>query len=74
MIARSIAYRAEISFWNVIIPLMSTSPIFQRIFRSVYIFTRDHRELAIIPTVVVTFASLGLLTGFVIGRLGVALP
>jgi hypothetical protein len=70
MIAKNIYSHAELSFWNIIIPLMSTSPLFRRVFRSVYLFTRDHRELAWIPTIVFTFASLGLLTGFVLGRMG----
>lgn len=73
MIAKSIYSRAELSFWNIIIPLMSTSPLFRRVFRNIYLFTRDHRELAWIPTVIFSFASLGLLTGFAIGRMGAAL-
>ncbi|MDD5370249.1 MAG: hypothetical protein PHQ40_14295 [Anaerolineaceae bacterium] len=73
MIAKTLCSRAELSFWNIIIPLMSTSPLFRRVYRKLYLFNRDHRGIAWIPTVIFTFASLGLLTGFMLGRMGTSL-
>jgi hypothetical protein len=73
MIAKNIYYHVEISFWNLVIPMMTNSPQFRRIFRSVMLFFRDHRELLWAPTLVFAFAGLGLLAGFVIGRVNAGL-
>lgn len=73
MIAKNLYYHVEISFWNLVIPVMSNSPSFRRIFRAVLLFLRDHKEVAWAPTLVLAFAGLGLLAGFVIGRLDAGL-
>ncbi len=70
MIAKNIYYHVEISFWNMVIPVMSSSPRFRRIFRSLLIFFRDHKEIAWAPMLVLGFAGLGLFAGFIIGRVG----
>jgi len=70
MYAKNIVTRVELSFWNILIALMSNSPLFQRCFRGVYALTRSNRTLTWISAMVITWASLGLLAGFVIGRMG----
>ncbi len=73
MNANLVFNRIELSFWNIIIPLMSNSSLFRRCFRSAYSLTRSSHNLAWIPAIVFTWASLGLLAGFFLGRMGATL-
>ncbi len=73
MNTNTIFTRVELSFWNILISLMSNSPLFQRCFRSAYTLTRSSRIPAWLPMLVISWASLGLLAGFVIGRMGASL-
>ncbi len=72
MIAKNILNRAELSFWDVTIPLMTRSALVRRCFRGIYSATHSGK-FTWIPAMIVTWAGFGLLAGFVLGRMGASL-
>ncbi len=73
MLGQNVANRVELSFWNVVIYLLSNSKLAQKVYRSAYEFKRANPTAAWIPMMVLGFAGAGLLAGFVAGRMGVSL-
>ncbi len=73
MLGQNVANRVELSFWNVVIYLLSNSKLAQKVYRSVYEFKRTNPSIAWIPMTVLAFAGVGLVAGFVAGRMGVSL-
>jgi hypothetical protein len=73
MMAQHFADRIELSFWNVVIYLLSNSKPAQKIYRTAYGLKRSNTNLMWIPVVVIAWAGIGLLAGFVAGRMGVSL-
>jgi hypothetical protein len=74
MLAHNFINRVELSFWDVIIPLMSNSPFVQKIIRHGYAFTRENNTNAIwIPAMIAACAAFGLLAGFTLGHMGISL-
>lgn len=68
-----ILQKMEISFWDIVIPLLSSSPAFRQIFKAAYKVIRTRRSLIWIPPLVITWASVGLITGLILGRMGAVL-
>jgi hypothetical protein len=74
MLAHNLINRVELSFWDMLIPLMSNSPIVQKIIRRGYAFSRENDLNAMwIPAVIAACAAFGLLAGFTLGHMGVSL-
>ena len=73
MLGQNVANRVELSFWNVVIYLLSNSKLTQKVYRAIYDFKRTNPNMAWIPMTVLAFAGMGLLAGFVAGRMGVSL-
>jgi hypothetical protein len=73
MLAHTVANRVELSFWNVVIYLLSNSRLTQKLYRYLYEQKRAYPNLAWVPMTVVAFAGIGLVAGFVAGRMGVSL-
>lgn len=72
MLLKSIMTRAEIAFWDRMIPLMSESPFVQNGIRQVYGFFHE-TNLSLIPVIVLGSAFAGLVSGYFLGVLGIAL-
>ena len=73
MMAQNIADRVELSFWNAVIFLLSNSKAAQKVYRYFYSLKRSNANLVWIPAMVLTWAGIGLVAGFVAGRMGVTL-
>lgn len=73
MIAQALFHKLEITFWDLIIPLMTNSPAFQKLFRRVYHSVRSNPRIAWAPPLVLAWAGLGLVTGLILGHTGITL-
>ncbi len=73
MMAQQITDRLELSFWNLVIFLLSNSKFAQKAYRYGSQLKRSNANLVWIPAVVVAWAGIGLVAGFVAGRMGVSL-
>ncbi len=73
MMAQQITDRLELSFWNLVIFLLSNSKFAQKAYRCGYQLKRSNANLVWVPAVVFAWAGIGLVAGFVAGRMGVSL-
>ena len=73
MMAQNIANRLELSFWNMVIFLLSNSRPAQKVYRYFYGLKRSNGSLVWIPAVIFAWAGIGLIAGFLAGRMGVSL-
>ncbi len=73
MLGQNVANRVELSFWNVVIYLLSNSKPVQQVYRYIYQIKRSNASLAWIPMTVLACAGIGLAAGFVAGRMGISL-
>lgn len=73
MMAQNFTDRIELSFWNAVIFLLSNSKTAQKIYRYLYQRKLADTKIFLIPIVIFAWAGVGLLAGFVVGRMGVTL-
>ncbi len=73
MFPQTIYRKLEITFWDIIIPIMSNSPAFRKVFRHIYLAFRDHANIAWAPPFILAWAGLGLVTGLLLGHTGISL-
>ncbi len=73
MMAQDIADRVELSFWNAVIFLLSNSKTAQKAYRYFYHLKLNDAKFVWIPAMIFVWAGVGLLAGFVAGRMGVTL-
>ena len=66
MSIKPITQRLELTFWSTIIPLMSESPLFQRMLREGYILASVTDEI-VTARPVLSLSLAGLVLGFMIG-------
>ena len=73
MMAQNFTDRIELSFWNAVIFLLSNSKTAQKIYRYLYQRKLADTKIFLIPIVIFAWAGVGLLAGFVVGRMGITL-
>lgn len=60
----------EIAFWDFVTPLLSESPTVRWIFRTGAEVMIEKKKSVLVPLLVLSWATLGLLAGFLLGRSG----
>lgn len=73
MMAQNFVDRIELSYWKIVIFLLSNSQLAKKVYRYGYELKQSNISIAWIPAMVIGWAGVGLLAGYVAGRMGVSL-
>lgn len=66
--------KLELLFWNIAISLMTSSRLFRCFIRKAYTISRtNNKSLVWLPPLLFLWGCTGLLTGFILGLLGLKL-